>query len=68
MRFPLCESVSVVAPPFAWGAAYYHRLNGRLGFTIAYTDTPYALATWPGAWDVLPGSPESERKLTVGGK
>ena len=30
MRFPLCELVSVVASPFAWGAAYHHRLNGRL--------------------------------------
>ena len=30
VRLPLCESVSVVAPPFTWGAACYHRLNGRL--------------------------------------
>ena len=33
----------------------------RKGFTIAYTDTSYALATWPGALGVLPDSPESEK-------
>ena len=40
----------------------------RKGFTIAYTDTLYALATWPGAYGVLPDSPESERKLSFSGK